>query len=42
MNVQLWWSINAKLLLQKILISEVNFVFTFNLKSKLNLDSISF
>ena len=37
-----WWLIKAKLLLQKILISKVNFFFTFNLKSKLNLDSISF
>ena len=37
-----WWSIKTKFLLQKILISKVNLIFTLNLKSKLNLNSISF
>ena len=40
-NAALWWP-KAKLHLQEILISKQNFIFTFNLKSKLKLDSISF
>ena len=39
-NAALWWS-KAKLHLQKILSSKLNFIFMFNLKSKLNLDSSS-
>ena len=30
-----WWFMKAKLFLQKILIFKVNFIFAFNLKSKL-------
>ena len=35
-----WEPIKAKLFSQKILISKVYFIFTLNLKSKLNLDSM--
>ena len=45
MQRPVWWSIKAKLLLQKIVISKLNFFHIYYismLKSKVNLDSIHF